>query len=103
MVSIVARRLPNQAKIRTTETVAIRVGDRRTILSLQGADVSVSHRDKPVTQHCKVLDTDASDIAISTYVLRRNAQVKLLSLQRPYALYCDFRSGLFSVPLEPLE
>ena len=28
-----------------------------------------------------------------------NPQVKLLSLQRPYALHCDFSSGLFSVPL----
>ena len=26
--------------------------------------------------------------------------MKLLSLQRPYALHCDFTSGLFSVPLE---
>ena len=26
--------------------------------------------------------------------------MKLLSLQRPYALHCDFGSGLFSVPLE---
>ena len=24
----------------------------------------------------------------------------MLSLQRPYSLHCDFRSGLFSVPLE---
>ena len=56
--------------------------------------------DDQVTQHCKVLDTDAFDIVIGTDFLRRNPQVKLLSLQRPYALHCDFGSGLFSVPLE---
>ena len=53
-----------------------------------------------VTQHCKVLDTDAFDIVIGTDFLRFNPQVKLLSLQRPYALHCDFGSGLYSVPLE---
>ena len=56
--------------------------------------------DKQVTQHCKVLDTDAFDIVMGTDFLRRNPQVKLLSLQRPYALLCNFGSGLFSVPLE---
>ena len=55
--------------------------------------------DEQVTQHCKVLDTDAFDIVIGTGFLRHNAQVTLLSLQRPYALHCDFGSGLFSVPL----
>ena len=47
-----------------------------------------------------MLDTDAFDIVIGTDFLRRNPQVKLLSLQRPYALHCNFGSGLFSVPLE---
>ena len=56
--------------------------------------------DKTVTQHCRVLDTDAFDIVIGTDFLRRNPQVKMLSLQRPYSLHCDFGSGLFSVPLE---
>ena len=56
--------------------------------------------DERVTQHCRVLDTDAFDIVIGTDFLRRNPQVKLLSLQRPHALHCDFGSGLFSVPLE---
>ena len=46
------------------------------------------------------LDTDAFDIVIGTDFLRRNPQVKMLSLQRPYSLHCDFGSGLFSVPLE---
>ena len=53
-----------------------------------------------VTQHCKVLDTDAFEIVISTDFLRRNPQVEMLSVQRPHALHCDFGSGLFSVPLE---
>ena len=56
--------------------------------------------DETVTQHCRVLDTDAFDIVIGTDFRRRNPQVKMLSLQRPYSLHCDFGSGLFSVPLE---
>ena len=42
-------------------------------------------------QHCRVQDTD---------VLRKNSQVKILSLERPCALHCDFGNSLFSVPLE---
>ena len=56
--------------------------------------------DKTVTQHCRVLDTDALDIVIGTDFLRRNPRVKMLSLQRPYSLHCAFGSGLFSVPSE---
>ena len=56
--------------------------------------------DETVTQHCRVLDTDAFDIVIGTDFLRGNPQIKMLSLQRPYSLHCDFGSGLFSVPLE---
>ena len=85
-LSIVARRLLKQAKIRKTKTVAIRVRDGRTIHSLGGVDVTVCLGDEQVTQHCKVLDTDAFDIVMHTDFLRRNPQVKLLSLERPYAL-----------------
>ena len=56
--------------------------------------------DETVTQHCRVLDTDAFDIVIGTDFLRRNPHLKLLSLQRPYSLHCDFGSGLLFVPLE---
>ena len=56
--------------------------------------------DETVTQHCRVLDTDAFDIVIGTDFVRRNPQLKMLSLHRPYSLHCDFGSGLFSVPLE---
>ena len=42
-------------------------------------------------QHCRVQDTD---------VLRKNSQTKILSLERPCALHCDFGNSLFSVPLE---
>ena len=56
--------------------------------------------DETVTQRCTMLDTDAFDIVIGTDFLRRNPQVKMLTLQRPYSLHCDFGSGLFSVPLE---
>ena len=99
-LSIVARRLLKTFK--KTKTVAIRVGNRRTIHSLRGVDVTIFLGDEIVTQHCRVLDTDAFDIVIGTNFLRRNGQVKILSLQRPYSLHCDFGSGLFSVPLELL-
>ena len=97
-LSIVARRLLRTFK--RTKTVAIRVGDGRTIHSLGAVDVTICLGDKTVTQHCRVLDTDAFDIVIGTDFLRRNPQVKMLSLQRPYSLHCDFGSGLLSVPSE---
>ena len=56
--------------------------------------------DEQVTERCKVLDTDAFDIVLGTDFLRRSPQVKLLSLQRPYALHCGVGSGLFSLPLK---
>ena len=59
--------------------------------------------DEKGTQHCRLLNPDTFDIVIGRDFLRRNHQVKLLSLQRPYALHCDFGSGLFSVPLELSE
>ena len=95
-----ARRLLKQANIRKTKTVAIGVGDGRTVHSLGEVDVTVCLGDEQLTQHCKVLDTDAFDIVIGAGSLRCKPQVKLLSLQRPYALHCHFSSGLFSVPLE---
>ena len=96
--SIVAQRLLKTFK--KTKTVAIRVGDGRTIHSLGRVDVTICLGDETVTQNCRVLDTDAFDIVIGTDFLRRNPQVKMLSLQRPYSLHCDFGTGLFSVPLE---
>ena len=97
-LSIVARRLLKTFKI--TKTVAIRVGDGRTVHSLGRVDVTVCLGDKTVTQHCRVLDTDGFDIIIGTDFLPRNPQVKMLSPQRPYSLQCDFGSGHFSVSLE---
>ena len=95
---IVGRRLLKTFK--KTKTVAIRGGDGRTLHSLRGVDVTICLGDETVTQHCRVLDTDAFDIVIGTDFLRRNPQVKMLSPRRPYSLHCDFGSGLFSVPLE---
>ena len=80
--------------------MAIGVGDFPTVHSLGGIDVTVCLDDEQVSQHCELLDTDVFDIVIGTDFLGRNPQVKLLSLQRPYALHCDFGSGFFSVPLE---
>ena len=97
-LSIVARRLLKSFK--KTKTVAIRAGDGRIIHSLGGVDVTIRLGNETVTQHCRVMDTDAFDIVIGTGFLRRNPKVKMPSLQRPYSLHCDFGSGLFSVPLE---
>ena len=99
-LSIVPWRLLKTFK--KTKTVAMRVGDGRTIHSFGGLDVTICLGDETVTQHCRVVDTDAFDIVIGTDFLRRNPKVKRLSLQRPYSLHCDFDSGLFSVPLEVL-
>ena len=96
-LSIVAWRLLRTFK--KYKTVAIRVGDGRTIHSLGGVDVTICLGDKAMTQHCRVLDTDTFDIVIGTDFLRRNPQVKMPSLQRPSSLHCDFGSGLFSEPL----
>ena len=84
-LSIVARRLLKT--FRKTETVAIRVGEGRTIHSLGGVDVSFCLGDETVTQHCRVLNTDAFDIVIGTNFLRRSPQVKMLFLQRPHSLH----------------
>ena len=93
-----ARRLLKTFK--KTKTVAIRVGDGQTIHSLGGVDVSICLGDGSGMQHCRLLANDAFDIVIGTNFLRKNPQVKMLSLQRPYALHCDFGIGIFSVPLE---
>ena len=83
-----------------TKTVAIRVGDGRTIHSLGGVDVCICLGDESVMQHCRVLDTDVFDIVTATDFLRKNPQVKMLSLERLYALHCNFGSGLLSLLLE---
>ena len=77
-LSIVSRRLMRTFK--KAKTVAIRVGDGRTIHFLGGVAVTICSGEETVTQHCRVLDTDAFDIVIGTEFLRRNAQVKMLSL-----------------------
>ena len=66
-LSIVARRLLKTFK--KTKTVAIRVGDGRTIHSFGRVDVTICLGDKTGTQHGRVLDTDACDIVIGTDVL----------------------------------
>ena len=49
--------------------------------------MTVCQGTEQVTQHCKVLDTDAFEIVISTDPLRRNTKLKLSSVQRPHALH----------------
>ena len=98
ILSILARRLLKTFK--KTRTVAIRLGDGHTIHSFGAVDVTICLGDETVTQHCRVFDTDAFDIVIGTNYLRRNPQVKMLSLEPPYSLHCNFGSGLLSVPLE---
>ena len=94
-LSIVARRLLKTFK--KTKTVAIRVGDGHTIYSLGGVNVIICLGYETVIQHCRVVDTDDFDIVIAIQFLQRNPQVKMLSLQRPFSLHCDFGSGFFSV------
>ena len=79
--------------------MAIRVGDGRTIHFLGVLHVTFCLGDETVTQHCRVLHTDTFDIVIGTDFLRRNPEVKMLSLHCPYSLHCDFGSGLFPVLL----
>ena len=69
-LSIAARRLLKTFK--KTKTVAIRVGDEHTIHSSGGVDVTICLGDETVTQHCRVLDTNAFDIVIGTHFLRKN-------------------------------
>ena len=86
-LSIVARRLLKTFK--KAKTVAITVGDGRTIHSLGGVDVSFCLGDETVTQHCRVLDTDAFDIVIGTDFLRRNPQGK--NVVSPAPLFSTLR------------
>ena len=65
---------------------------------LGAVDVPICLGNKSLMQHCRLPDTDAGVIGIGTGFLRKNPQVKMLSLQRPCALHCDFGSGLFFVP-----
>ena len=66
-LSLVARRLLSTFK--KTKTVAIRVGDGRTIHCFGGVDVTICLGDKTVTQHCRVLDTDplTSSLVLTSY------------------------------------
>ena len=97
-ISIVAQRLLKTFK--KTKTVAVRVGDGRTMHSVRDVHVSICLPNESMMQQCGVRDTDAFDIVIGNNFLRRNPQVNMLSLQRPYALHLDFGSGDFSVPWE---
>ena len=93
-LSIVARRLLKTFK--KTKTVAIRVGDGRTIHSLGGVDVTICLGDETVTQHCRVLDTDAFDIVIGTDFLRRNPQGK--NAVPPAPLFFALRLWQWAIP-----
>ena len=67
-LSIVARRLLKTFK--KTKTVALRVGDGRTIHSLGGVDVTICLGDKTVTKHtaeCWILTPLASSLAPTSY------------------------------------
>ena len=58
-----------------------------------GVDVTICLGDKTVTQHCRVLDTDAFDIVIGTDFLQKDLQVKMLSLQRTYSCTATLAVG----------
>ena len=67
ILSIVAPHLLKT--FRKTKTVAIRVGDGRTIHFLGGVDVTICLGDETVTQHCSVLENEGFDIVIGTNFL----------------------------------
>ena len=94
-LSIVARRLLKQARIRKNETVAIRVGNSSTIHSLGALAVTICLGDEQVSEHCRVLDTDAFDIVIGTDFLRSNSRVTLFLCPSVRLWQCPFvcRSG----------
>ena len=69
--------------------------------SLGGVDVTACLGDETVTQHCRVLDTDAFHIVICTDFLRRNPQVKMLSLPRPYSLHWRRSRNSVVMPVTP--
>ena len=97
-LSIVPRRLLKTYK--KTKTVAIRVGDGRTIHSLGKGDVTICLGDKTVTKHCRVFDTDAFDIVIGTDFLRRNPQGKNAVSPAPLFSALQPWQWAASVPLE---
>ena len=68
--SIVARHLLQTFK--KTNTVAIRIGDGRTINFLGDVDVSICLGNESPMQRCRLLDTDAPDILIGTDLLQKN-------------------------------
>ena len=93
-LSIVARRLLKTFK--KTKTVAIRVGDGRTIHSLGAVDVTICLGDETVTQQCRVLDTNAFDIVIGTDFLRRNPRQKCCLPSAP--ILCTLTLAVGSSP-----
>ena len=89
-LSIVARRLLKAFK--KTKTVAIRVGDGRTIHSLGGVHVSICLGDEFVTQQCRVLDTDALESGLAALQISLDEmQVELFPSQQQHnmQLYCS--------------
>ena len=56
--------------------------------------------EEPVTQHCRVLDSDTFEVVIGTDFVRNNPQGRMLPLQHTYSLHCYFGTGVLSVSLE---
>ena len=99
-LSIVARRLLKTFK--KTKTVAIRVGDGGIIHSLGGVDVTICLGDETVTQHCRVLDTEAGSdprghlgVTWGVYLCAGKPPLADIILSRPPELTrCDSVIGL---------
>ena len=72
-------------------------------LQIQAASINGSKiclGDKMVNHSCSIRDIDAFDRVIGADFVCKHPQVRLLSMQKPYALTCNFGNGLYSVPLE---
>ena len=61
-----------------------------------GVDVTICLGDETVTQHCRVLDTDAFDIVIGTDFLRRNPRGKCCLSSAP--ILCTATLAVGSYP-----
>ena len=61
-----------------------------------GVNMTECLGDEDLTKLCKVRDTDAVTMSLAQIFMRRNPQAGLLSLQRPYALHCDFSTPMIS-------
>ena len=103
-ISIVAKKiLPSGSLKNTMTTAAIRMGDGHVVHSCGDCEVEVPMGSRTIAHRFYVMDTDAFDFVLGTDFFVQHSQIQSLTLQAPYLLYVDHRSGRESVPLEQSE